>query len=138
MKYALDTNIISYILRGDSGMKHRWRKEEAVGNQTVIPLIVYFEVKRGLLSAGASTKLAAFEQVCAALEVHGLTVRDMDVASRIYSECKRQGRPIEDADILIAAFCIAGGYTLVTNNIRHFANIEGLKLDNWREDTCCD
>jgi len=36
--YALDTNIISLILRGDKGVKQRWRQEESEGNRSVIPL----------------------------------------------------------------------------------------------------
>jgi predicted nucleic acid-binding protein len=131
MIYALDTNIISYVLRGDQEVRQRWRKEEALGNSSVIPLIVYYEVKRGLLSANATTKLAAFEQVCEALKVEDLTVKDMNTASLIYAECKKQGCPLDDADLLIAAQAVARGYTLVTNNTKHFENINGLQLTNW-------
>ncbi|MCL2827872.1 MAG: PIN domain-containing protein [Oscillospiraceae bacterium] len=44
MIYALDTNIISYILRDDKDVKARWLQEERTGNQVIIPLIVYYEV----------------------------------------------------------------------------------------------
>jgi len=37
------------------------------------------------------------------------------------------------ADILIAAFCIINGYTLVTNNEKHFRDIEELDYTNWVE-----
>jgi predicted nucleic acid-binding protein len=131
--YALDTNTISYILRGDNAVKRRWRQEESDGNLSVIPLIVYYEVKRGLLSAGATTKLTAFECVFKALGVDDLTVKDMDVATRIYASRKRQGRPIDDADLLIAAQAVSHGHTLVTNNLKHFEGIEGLRLANWAE-----
>ena len=38
----------------------------------------------------------------------------------------------EDADILIAAFCLHNNYILVTDNIKHFKNIKGLNTVNWR------
>ena len=88
MIYALDTNIISYLLRGDTCVTQRWRWERAQGNPSVIPIIAYYEVKRGLISANAKNKLKAFEQICAALSVDDLTINDVDTASRIYAEQK--------------------------------------------------
>jgi len=38
---------------------------------------------------------------------------------------------IEDADLLIAVQCILNGYTLVTNNVKHFKDIDGLVIENW-------
>jgi tRNA(fMet)-specific endonuclease VapC len=38
---------------------------------------------------------------------------------------------IELADALIAGQAIAGGFTLVSNNTRHFAHVKGLHLVNW-------
>ena len=131
MKYALDTNIISYIMRGEGGVKERWIKEESLGNFSTIPLIVYYEVKRGLLAVNATTKLNAFEKVCASLQIDDLNPQDMDIAARIYAERTKQGRPIDDADLLIAAQAISRDCTLVTNNTKHFEGIEGLSLENW-------
>jgi predicted nucleic acid-binding protein len=91
MTYALDTNIVSYILRGDKAVKEQWRREEAIGNRSVIPLVAYYEIKRGLLSSGATTKLAAFERVAEALGAEALTINEMNAAARIYAERKRQG-----------------------------------------------
>jgi len=34
-------------------------------------------------------------------------------------------------DILIGAFCIKNGYTLVTNNTDDFKNMNGIKLVDW-------
>ena len=131
MIYALDTNIISYLLRGDNAVTQRWRHERTQGNTSTIPIIAYYEAKRGLVAASATTKLKAFERICAALSVDALTIDDVDAASRIYSERKKQGKPIEDADLLIAAQAVARGYTLVTNNAKHFKDIAGLDIVDW-------
>jgi tRNA(fMet)-specific endonuclease VapC len=34
---------------------------------------------------------------------------------------------------LIAAYCLKHNLTLVTNNTKHFKNIEGLEIVNWKE-----
>lgn len=132
MIYALDTNIISYILRGDDEVKQRWKKEETIGNRLIIPLIVYYEVMRGLVSANALKKSVSFRYICDEIKVADLTVEDVKTAAKIYSECKKNGSPTEDADLLIAAQCVSNGYVLVTNNIKHFEHIDGLSVDNWK------
>jgi predicted nucleic acid-binding protein len=55
----------------------------------------------------------------------------MDIASMIFVKLQRRGIVIDDADILIAAWCIQNDYILVTNNLKHFENIENLKIENW-------
>jgi predicted nucleic acid-binding protein len=78
--YALDTNIVSYFLKGDPVIKARMRLEKDNENQFVIPPTVY-----------------------------------------------------SDDDLLIAAYCIKHNLPLVTNNTKHFTNIEHLKILNWIE-----
>jgi predicted nucleic acid-binding protein len=131
MIYALDTNILSYLLRGDDRVARRWMEERFRGGVSVIPLIVYYEAKRGLISAKASVKLASLESLCQRFEIIRLTVIDINLACRIYADRKSRGLSLDDADILIAAQALCRGYTLVTNNIKHFEDIDGLKVVNW-------
>ncbi len=56
-----------------------------------------------------------------------------ELAAVLYADLRRAGRTVDDADLLIAAFCVEGGYTLVTSNTRHFEGIDGLQLVNWAE-----
>jgi predicted nucleic acid-binding protein len=133
--FSLDTNIISYILRGDKDVADRWCDRVARGNRSVISIIAYYEIKRGLISANATTKLKAFEELCTTLGVSALSLDDVDLASVIYATRKKKGQTIEDADLLIAAQAVARGYTLVTNNAKHFEGIDGLIIENWKEIT---
>jgi tRNA(fMet)-specific endonuclease VapC len=52
-------------------------------------------------------------------------------ATEIYLDLKRKGMLIGDMDILIAAYCFCGGYTLVTRNTNDFERIDNLKYVNW-------
>lgn len=38
---------------------------------------------------------------------------------------------IDEFDLLIAATALAGDYVLVTDNVKHFQRIEGLRIENW-------
>ncbi|MDB5544871.1 MAG: VapC toxin protein, partial [Hyphomicrobiales bacterium] len=38
-------------------------------------------------------------------------------------------------DLWIAAHALAGDYTLVTDNMREFDRVEGLRLENWARDS---
>jgi len=52
---------------------------------------------------------------------------------KIKANLKARGEIINDSDLFIASIAISKGYTLVTNNEKHFARIEGLKIENWRK-----
>ena len=61
---------------------------------------------------------------------------DLDVAKhygRLRADLEKKGVPIGAYDLLIAAHALTLGLTLVTNNLREFARVEGLRLDNWAE-----
>ncbi|MCL2099205.1 MAG: PIN domain-containing protein [Oscillospiraceae bacterium] len=131
MTYSLDTNIIAALLRGDDKVTKRWRYERTQGNQSIISIIVYYETKRGLVASGATTKLQAFNRLFSVLGVEPLTIADVEAASLIYAERKKQGKPMEDTDLLIAAQAVARKHTLVTNNTKHFDNIQDLIIKDW-------
>ena len=133
MIYALDTNTISFIMKGNETVRERYFEAASKGVQCVIPLMVYYEIKRGLKSNNAGNRLRSFEGICIALGIADLTPEDMDVASDIYAKRKSLGKTIDDGDLLIAAQCINRGYILVTNNTKHFRDIKGLEIVDWTQ-----
>ncbi len=132
--YALDSNIITYALKGDARIRQKMKEATAGGNSLIMPYVVYYEIKRWLLELGAKAKQRIFDRLMdGSFSLEPLDKEVWDKASTIYVEARRKGKPIDDADILIAAFCIVNGCTLVTNNARHFEYINGLKFVNWAE-----
>jgi len=53
------------------------------------------------------------------------------LGGEIYAALKKQGKLINDADILIASIVMANNAVLVTNNEEHFSRVKGLKIENW-------
>ncbi len=54
-----------------------------------------------------------------------------DIFGRLKATLEKDGKIIDDADLLIAACAIDDSAILVTNNERHFKRIKGLKVENW-------
>jgi len=129
--FALDTNIISYLLKMDAHIVEMVSKETSAGHKLIIPPIAYYEIKRGLLAVNATVKMEVFERLCSKNVVGEINRAVLDEAAGLHATLRRAGRPIDDADLLIAAFCIVHEYTLITNNPRHFEHIDGLQLANW-------
>lgn len=67
MKYFLNTNIISYLLKGSLNVKQKITDLIMNGHTVHIPVVAYYESKRGLLSSSASKKTFYFAMVCSSL-----------------------------------------------------------------------
>jgi len=131
--YALDSNIISAILKNDIDTIVRYRQIKQ-GNEFVIPPIVFYEIRRGLLAKDMFKRLRNFEEFCRDIEIGKFNIQVWLKAAEIYATLSKQGKPIGtnfDGDVFIAAYCIINGYTLITNNKSHFGRIDGLKFENW-------
>jgi predicted nucleic acid-binding protein len=129
--FALDANIVSYILQKREEVIDRLDAEIAQGNEVVIPPIVYYEIRRGLIYSGATTKADLFNELLSDLEIESIDAATLDVAAAEYARLRKAGTPIEDADLLIGAYCVEKGYTLVTNNDKHLKLVSGLSITNW-------
>ena len=50
---------------------------------------------------------------------------------QLRAELEREGKPLPDPDLMIAAIALTRKLTLVTGNIKHFARVKKLKVENW-------
>ncbi len=132
MIYALDTNIITFLLKDEKSVVSQADRVTRNGHELLIPPIVDYEIRRGLASKRYEKRLEKFERLQQILSVGSFSLSVWRKSAKIYADLREQGQLIEDADIFIAAFCIVGGYTLVTDNTKHFERIEDLKFVNWK------
>ena len=72
-----------------------------------------------------------FEALLQEARVLDLDRLALDVSATVYQYLRSKGTPLEDADILIAGIAIANDAVLVTRNTKHFARVEGLRLEDW-------
>lgn len=127
----LDTNICIYVLkeRPESVLAKFQQHDELH-----LSAIVYAELWSGIEKSPLKTRKARESQLLYFISM--LTVHDWDEAAArtyatLHTALQHNGQMIGNMDLLIAAHASSLGATLVTNNPREFARIEGLKLENW-------
>ncbi len=130
IRYLIDTNIISFYLRGDERVKNRLIDNIEV---IAIPIISYYEIVSGLQSIQAVKRIHEFEEFCGLIEIINLDNASIKASCQIYSDLKRAGNLIDDIDILIAGIAKAADLIFVTDNIKHFKRINNLRIENWKE-----
>jgi predicted nucleic acid-binding protein len=129
--FILDSNIVSFYIRQNQKIIQRVQDELTAGNEVLIAPIAYYEVKRGLMAINAHKRLREFAALCEVLGVGQLDNTLLDTAAEIYLEFKGNKQTVEDADILIAAYCKIHDFILVTHNIKHFEAISSLQICDW-------
>lgn len=129
-RYLLDTNIVSHLLRNPSGRVTERIRD--VGETNVCTsIIVAAELRYGAEKKGSRRLTAQLEAVLEAIEVLPLEQPVDIVYGRVRAELERSGDPIGGNDLLIAAQALALGYTVVSDNEREFARVDGLSHENW-------
>jgi tRNA(fMet)-specific endonuclease VapC len=129
MRFLLDTNIISAFLKGDGRVfNHFIQHSGGLSTSVVCAGELYFWVYR---AKTAPARLRALEDVLSDLF---LLPVDQDVA-RKFGEVRAalldHGHPTPEMDLLIACTALTHDLTLVTGNLRDFAPIPNLRLENW-------
>ncbi|MCA0420594.1 MAG: type II toxin-antitoxin system VapC family toxin [Proteobacteria bacterium] len=130
--YLLDTNIISNVIRNPSGAAAR-RIGEAEAKEICTSIVVAAELRYGCAKKGSAKLLARVESVLETIPVLPLDTPADTEYGGIRAELEAAGQPIGHNDLLIAAHACALRLTLVTDNIREFARIRRLKVENWLE-----
>ena len=133
MIYALDSNIISYILKGNKNVKENFTNAINNNNFFSIPPLVYYEVKRWLTLRNANVQLKEFTKLYQDSVKSEMNLKIWEKAIELYVNLRLKGSLTGDSDIFIAAFCIVNDYVLVTNNTKHFEIVKGLKTKNWKD-----
>jgi len=136
MIYALDTNIIIHYLRKTANVIKNLKDAVLRSDELVIPNIVNYEIKRGFRVLSAPKKEAAYRVLTEPggfCRIEGMDGNSWERAEMIYADLYQKRLTVDELDILIAAFCVENNYTLVSNNVKHFKDIDGLTIEDWVE-----
>jgi tRNA(fMet)-specific endonuclease VapC len=130
MRYLLDTNIVSDLVRHPQGRIFEHIRE--VGEaQVCTSIIVAAELRYGAAKKGSPRLKAQLEAILGALDVVPFEAPADTAYGLIRTRLEEIGRPIGGNDLLIAAQAVALGYTIVTDNEGEFARIDALLHENW-------
>jgi tRNA(fMet)-specific endonuclease VapC len=130
MRYLLDTNIVSDLVRNPQGKiaEQIFRVGES---KICTNIIVAAELRYGAEKKKSPRLSAQVEAVLSALEILPLE-KPVDISyASIRAQLERAGKPIGANDLLIAAQALTLGYTIVTDNEDEFSRVKHLRLENW-------
>lgn len=133
---VLDSNTISYYLRGDPQVVTRILALKP--SDLAVPAIVVYELKLGLKrlpNEASRPRLQALETLLQPMWKLPFDEGCADVSASLRADLERQGKPIGPMDTLIAATAIRHRAALVTRNVREFSRITELSVINWHEDS---
>jgi len=130
MRYLLDTNIVSDLVRNPQGKvaQHIRKVGEA---QVCTSIIVAVELRYGATKKGSPRLSAQLEAVLGALEVLPFQAPADAAYGLLRTRLEQAGRPVGANDLLIAAQALSLGYTVITDNEKEFAHVEDLRRENW-------
>ena len=128
--YLLDTDTVIYNFNGhDSVVKNL---HAHIHDPIKISIVTLMEFYYGAYeSRKVESNLAKIKALENALEIIPSGRESAEIFGSYKSKLEKLGTSLDDFDLIIASCAIANNMTLVTNNVRHFERIEGLKLTNW-------
>lgn len=130
LRFLLDTNIVIYV------MKRRPPELldvfNAHANHMAISVVTLAELMHGAeKSSQPNSNFAAIEDFCSRLEVLPYTAKAAQHYGSIRAALEKIGQPIGVNDLHIAAHARSEGLILVTNNMKEFAKVPALQVENW-------
>jgi tRNA(fMet)-specific endonuclease VapC len=130
LQYMLDTNICIYVIKNRPvGLREQFnRLAEQICISTITLAELYYGAEK---SSRGVENLRAVEQFVARLEALPFFAEAAAHYGQVRAELERAGQPAGPHDMLIGAHARSAGLIVVTNNLREFERIRGLRVENW-------
>jgi tRNA(fMet)-specific endonuclease VapC len=130
MKYLLDTDTVSYALRGEGQVVSRITAHKP--SELCISALSLAELRYGADRKGSRKLHTLIDTFTSSVEVAVFGEEAALEFGRIGTVLAERGTPIGEFDVLIAAHAASLRCTLVTNNVRHFSKVPGLAVEHWK------
>lgn len=132
MRYLLDTNIVSYFVKGIHPNLTQRMHVSMEAQDIAISAVTRAELRYGVeLMDKFDKRRRRIDLVLKELPSLPWSIEAAAEFGRIRAYLKRNGRPVGEFDTQIAAHALSENLILVTHNTRHFENIPHLKLEDW-------
>jgi tRNA(fMet)-specific endonuclease VapC len=130
MTHLLDTDTCIGVLRQRPGMVEKL--SQVAPTDCAVSMVTVYELFCGLAKAqDPARERQKVERFISAIIEIPLDRASAEAAANIRAELERLGTSIGPYDLLIAGQAISHGLTLITNNVREYQRVIGLKIDSW-------
>lgn len=132
--YLLDTNIVSYWMRGHQPLLERIKSHSP--KDLSITAITLAEIYYGIEKSAVKKKerRSKIEQIRSILEIHLFDEAAAAKYGIIRTQLEKTGQVISERDLQIASIAMANRLCVVTHNTSEFNRVEKLKVEDWAED----
>lgn len=129
----LDTETCAFILRKSSPALMQ-RIQAVPLQQQCMSVVTWAELLYGVqVSSKKKANREAVDLLARHVEVLQWTPEAAQHYADIRAELKKKGQQLGANDLLIAAHALSRGAVIVTNNVKDFGRVKGLKLENWMD-----
>jgi tRNA(fMet)-specific endonuclease VapC len=131
--YLLDSNALSELMRNPQGPVGREFQRKSLDRKVrmLTSIVVACEMRYGVTKKGSAVLEERVDRMLASLEVAPLTLGAERKYAALRVDLERKGLTIGANDMLIAAHALELDAVLVTDNVREFKRVKGLRLENW-------
>ena len=127
----LDTNICIYIIK-NKPLNVRKKFESYGFGEIAIQSITVAELYYGVYkSFKTEQNLLSLNNFLSPFNIIEFDIECALAYGKIRAELENKGQIIGSMDMLIASCSLAKNFTLITNNLKEFKRIKGLKVENW-------
>jgi tRNA(fMet)-specific endonuclease VapC len=129
-RYLLDTNIASYVIKGNSPAVRR-RIVQVPMAQLAISAVTEGELRYGTARRPDAARLRTIvDEFLLRMTILPWDSEAAQHYGQIRAALEREGQPMGNLDMMIAAHALALGAVLVTND-QALARIKQLKVEDW-------
>jgi tRNA(fMet)-specific endonuclease VapC len=129
VKFMLDTDTVSFALRGQGDVADAILKR--LPSELCVSAMTVAELRFGAERRKSAKLHRLIDAFVATIAVKPFDSDCAEEFGRLANLLADRGEPIGEIDTYIAAHAKALKVTLVTNNVKHFARVTGLKVENW-------
>ena len=129
--YLLDTNIISYWMRGDPQLINKIKSYSPsdLSLSTVTLAKIYYGIEKSPVKK--KERRLKIEHIKSELDIYPFNEQAAVKYGTIRAALEKRGKPISERDTQIASIALANKLCIVTHNIKEFSRIPKLKVEDW-------
>lgn len=130
----LDTNIVSYWMRGDQRVLSRLAEYQP--RDLAVSAITLAEILYGIEKSPVKKKerRKRIDTICSQLDIIDFDKNAAHQYGIVRAQLEINGIPISERDLQIASIALAGQLGLVTHNTKEFVRVQGLLVEDWAEE----
>ena len=130
--YMLDTNAIIMAVRHPEWPIYG-RVRSRLGRDLCISSVTYGELEYGIRKSAAPEKnRVAITEILMGIPILSFDAKAAEHFGDIFADLESRRQRIGDRDMMIAGHARSLGHTVVTNNIREFSRVPGLRCEDWK------